>query len=275
VNAARYIAHGKRPPKGGPARQAPPRANLFERQYLKRLAQVQHQFADHVETIGRRLLGSRADAARADTSGLNAELQAAYDALVKAAGLEQWLGRFAGQISDTQASYVKRIMRIPPGAGVARQRVIEDFRRENLRLIRGASEDQVTQVADVLRGAQAQGLRWEDTVQDVKDRLGVGLSRAKLIARDQTNKFNGNMMQLHQQASGISEYVWKTAGDMAVRGRPDGEYAKSKENHWALENTRHRWDQPPLIPGTTTHAHPGERIQCRCQALPVVPFFEE
>ncbi len=55
-----------------------------------------------------------------------------------------------------------------------------------------------------------------------------------------------------------------------MRGRPGGEYAKSKEDHWALEGTRHRYDQPPRIPGTDEHAHPGERISCRCVAIPVV-----
>ena len=60
--------------------------------------------------------------------------------------------------------------------------------------------------------------------------------------------------------------------NIAVRGKPGGEYEDSKEDHWALNGMVFEWSSPPLIPGTTERAHPGERIQCRCLAIPVIDF---
>jgi SPP1 gp7 family putative phage head morphogenesis protein len=136
-------------------------------------------------------------------------------------------------------------------------------------------EDQRAQIGDILRRAQSDGSRWENIAPEIQGRLGVGKSRAKLIARDQTNKFNASAQQTTQRDAGITKYRWSTSKDSAVRGRPGGVYAKSKENHWALEGKVFSWNEPPIIPGTSERAHPGERIQCRCVAVPVVPFFEE
>jgi SPP1 gp7 family putative phage head morphogenesis protein len=239
------------------------------------LLAIHATWGDHVETIAREFLGHRGDATgpASPAGSLEAQLSAAYDAVLQASGLERWLQRFGGKIVDGQARYVERVARVRPEA-VARQPELEAFRQRNVALVTNMSREQSAQIADILRPAQAVGARWETIAPQIQERLGVGRSRAKLIARDQTNKFNSDMAQAHQTAAGISEYVWRTARDFAVRGRPGGEYAKSKENHWALEGTRHAWASPPLIPGTAVHANPGQQIQCRCVAVPVVEFFE-
>lgn len=77
--------------------------------------------------------------------------------------------------------------------------------------------------------------------------------RARLIARDQTSKLFSNLSRVRQQDLGITQYRWRTVGDMAVR-----------DTHEALASTLQEWSSPPDV------GHPGEDIQCRCVADPVL-----
>jgi SPP1 gp7 family putative phage head morphogenesis protein len=255
-----YARTGRRPPKPGPARTRPPAPRLFEAQFRARLDTLVRAWGDHVETLVR---------AELRTDALDADLAAAWRALVQASGIGPWLKRQAAQTASANAAYVERVANLPVSRAVPRD-VLDEFLAENTALITDLPGKQIQRIADIIRPAQQTGGRWEDVAASLEERLGVTRSRAKLIARDQANKFNSVMAEVTQTAAGIEEYEWVTADDYAVRGRPGGEYADSKENHWVLQGKRFRWDSPPLIPGTTERAHPGQRIQCRCTARPVV-----
>jgi len=91
----------------------------------------------------------------------------------------------------------------------------------------------------------------------IKDILALGKStkkRAKLIARDQTQKVNAAITQGRQTNLGVTEYIWRTSSDERVR-----------ESHKAHNGKRFKWSDPPNDTG-----HPGEDIQCRCIAEPVI-----
>ncbi len=91
----------------------------------------------------------------------------------------------------------------------------------------------------------------------IKEILKLGHStkkRAKLIARDQTQKVNAAITQGRQKNLGIKEYIWRTSSDERVR-----------ESHRSKNGKRFKWNDPPADTG-----HPGEDIQCRCVAEPVI-----
>lgn len=91
----------------------------------------------------------------------------------------------------------------------------------------------------------------------IKELRKVGIqtqSRAKLIARDQTQKLNATITQTRQEALGIEEYEWSTSGDERVR-----------KTHADNNGKIFRWDSPPAKTG-----HPGDDIQCRCVPLPII-----
>lgn len=100
------------------------------------------------------------------------------------------------------------------------------------------------------------GLRVEDVADLIQERTGVSESRAERIARDQTLKTNGSLTANRQQTAGVTSYVWSTSLDDRVR--PD---------HAALEGKTIAWDDPPDV------GHPGEDIECRCVAIPVIDEF--
>ena len=74
------------------------------------------------------------------------------------------------------------------------------------------------------------------------------------LTRDQNNKLVGQLNQARQTEVGVERYIWQTAEDERVR-----------ETHAANNGKEFAWADPPAATG-----HPGEDIQCRCVALPVL-----
>ena len=87
-----------------------------------------------------------------------------------------------------------------------------------------------------------------------KDYQSAGYNLRR-ITRDQTNKAIGQFNHIRQVDSGIDRYMWQTSMDERVR-----------PTHVDNEGKEFSWDAPPPLTG-----HPGEDIQCRCIALPIIP----
>ena len=88
---------------------------------------------------------------------------------------------------------------------------------------------------------------------------GITERRAAFIARDQTAKLTGSLNATRQQDNGITEYIWRTAGDQRVVGNPGGLYPKGSrghEDHYARDGKRFKWSEPPA------DGHPGQAFNC-------------
>jgi len=130
-------------------------------------------------------------------------------------------------------------------------RMLASWTRENVALIKNATSDQAERItAAVLRAGRA-GTRARDLEAEIANILKVGKSRAKLIARDQVNKFSGQLDRVKQTEAGIDAYIWRTSADERVRA-----------SHQALNGRRFTWVSAPA------QGHPGQPVQCRCQAEP-------
>ena len=94
-----------------------------------------------------------------------------------------------------------------------------------------------------------------DRVKKNGERVLVSTEKhARLVAHDQLNKLNARLNQTRQEAAGITEFVWTTRGDDRVR-----------EEHAAIDGNRYTW-----AAGHPTEGLPGEPVNCRCSATPVV-----
>lgn len=135
------------------------------------------------------------------------------------------------------------------------------FTRENVALIKSIPARFFDEVeAAVIRNFR-QGRRAEDAAQTISERFGISESRAALIARDQTNKLNGELTRHRQTGLGISRYIWRTSLDERVRAE-----------HQALEGQLFEWEGPNQPPD----GHPGQPINCRCTAEPYLQdVFDE
>jgi SPP1 gp7 family putative phage head morphogenesis protein len=131
------------------------------------------------------------------------------------------------------------------------------FSNLNASLITEMTDTAISRVQkDVMLGF-SQGVRHEEIAKTISDYIdplnGTIRSRARLIARDQVNKLNGQLTELRQSELGITRYVWRTVNDERVR-----------ESHAALDGKIFSWSEPPA------EGNPGEPIQCRCYAEPVL-----
>ena len=147
--------------------------------------------------------------------------------------------------------------------------VIREFTAQNLQLIRDIGPELTGQVEDHLVDAVRKGQRAEDFQEIVQDRLGVAESRAQLIARDQIGSMTGRITEARQQELGVTEYIWRTAGDERVVGNPAGLYPEPTDesmhgDHWARDGERYSWSH------NHSDGHPGRPIQCRCTSDPVI-----
>lgn len=129
----------------------------------------------------------------------------------------------------------------------------EAFVAENVALIKSLPDAYFADVEKAVSRAVASGQRAEDVADELQERYGVSESRAALIARDQVGKLTGRVNEDRQQALGIDRYVWRTSNDERVR-----------PEHAEREGQVFSWSDPP------EDGHPGEPIQCRCHAEPVL-----
>lgn len=157
-------------------------------------------------------------------------------------------------------------------------------------LITRISQDMADRAANaVLAGVKA-GLRHEALAGRIEAAMAVPAWRARLIARDQVSKWNSQLTARRFQDSGVQAFIWRTARDRRVVGRPGGLYPEAKSpdkhgNHYEREGRiflleRERGGlvelvgrgsaQKRIIHADWDDGLPGEPIQCRCWAEPVL-----
>lgn len=131
---------------------------------------------------------------------------------------------------------------------------VKAFTAENVGLIKNIGDKAIEDISGLMQREVRAGTRAETITALVESRLSVAKSRAKLIARDQVNKLNGDLSRLRQTELGVERYIWHTVGDDRVR-----------LTHRAKNARTYSWNKPPADTG-----HPGHDIQCRCWAEPIL-----
>lgn len=140
------------------------------------------------------------------------------------------------------------------------------WRRQQVGLIKSLGEEAKDRFTGLLREATQKQTRVETIKGLLEEQTGINKRRARLIARDQVLSLNAKLNEDRQKRVGITEYVWRTVGDGSVRS-----------HHSHLNGKRFKYADPPKGGGTgaSDRGNPGTGIGCRCQAIPVIPEFEE
>lgn len=136
------------------------------------------------------------------------------------------------------------------------QAMLDSWTRENVELISNTNAKQLTQIETALLRATRSGTRATDLAKEINKIYKGTRSNVKLIARDQISKYNGQIDRAKQLGTGVSKYRWRTSRDERVRAVDRG-----------LEGKIFAWEGAPKPPGGQ---HPGQKIQCRCSAEPVL-----
>ena len=128
---------------------------------------------------------------------------------------------------------------------------LEKAVKKNVELIESIPKDHYARINNaVLQGTES-GKDYFSIKKDIAKIEGITKRRAKLIARDQVSKLNGNLNKARQEQIGVTHYFWRTSEDERVR-----------PTHEENNGDRFAWDSSPVT------GHPGEDVQCRCTADP-------
>lgn len=136
--------------------------------------------------------------------------------------------------------------------------LIDGWRKDNVARITNMNTERLDRIETILD--EGYGSRWETIAEKLEQQIeGVDERRAELIARDQVLTLNAQITRERMVAADIDSYVWTTSNDERVR-----------EEHEALEGQVFTWESG----GDPEEGHPGEPINCRCTAFPILPELE-
>lgn len=145
------------------------------------------------------------------------------------------------------------------------------FVKSNASLIKSLPTEALSDIEQMLFREGRRGLSPQQLKKKIKEIFDTTASKAALIARDQVNKFNSSLTELRQTKAGITEYEWLTSQDGRVRSFSN---SGGFSDHARLNGTTHSWNKPPITvfkgKRSGERNHPGQDIQCRCQAIPVI-----
>jgi SPP1 gp7 family putative phage head morphogenesis protein len=114
------------------------------------------------------------------------------------------------------------------------------------------------------------GLRYENLVPMIQKSYGVSVSKARFIARQETNLLTTKFREIRYTDAGAKKYIWRTVvGTTAHPVRPQ---------HQKLNGTIQSWDSPPIVSEPDQpirRAHAGADFNCRCIAIPIVSFDKD
>lgn len=109
------------------------------------------------------------------------------------------------------------------------------------------------------------GNRYENLVKEIQRSYQVSNNKAKFLARQETGLMMSKFREARAKDIGSPGYIWKNVAGSALH--------PVRHDHKLLDNTFHRWDDPPITNQKTgARNHPGQDFNCRCYPKTVVKF---
>ncbi len=182
-------------------------------------------------------------------------------------GLRQKVERMAHLTRKLSIQEWKRAVHATLGIDILDDYYLGEFYREalgrwvdqNVNLISTIPKKSLGHMQNIVLDGFRNGESTKSIIQKIQKVYGDSKSHARLIARDQIAKLNGELSKKQQEDAGVEEYEWSDSGDGRVR-----------YSHKHLNGKRCKWSDPPIVDAKTgRRCHPGQDYQCRCVGLPV------
>lgn len=140
----------------------------------------------------------------------------------------------------------------------------------NIQLIKSIPSTYLDKVQMIITQEGTKGRSGKSLIKQIQEVYPVTENRARVIARDQTSKLNGDITRQRQVAAGIRGYRWRTVGDSSVR--ESHKERNGKFYAWNPEDVGKKLEDGSVMldPEADDIGHPGEDYQCRCIAEPVI-----
>lgn len=144
--------------------------------------------------------------------------------------------------------------------------VLQATVQENVSLIKSIPQQHLQRVEGLVMRSVQTGRDLATLTDELQHQFGVTRRRAELIARDQNNKATGALQRVRHTELGITEAIWVHSGG----GRhPRPSHVKAGRDK-VKYNVATGW----FDPAEKRYVLPGELINCRCVARPVILGFE-
>lgn len=147
--------------------------------------------------------------------------------------------------------------------------------QRNSELITNASDQTLSNIENIVYNGVTTGQRWQNLEPQIVAQTRIADNRIKRIARDQTAKLNEAMNQIAQTDAGVEFFEWQTADDERVSGAKELRRGQRppRGSHVLLDGKIYKWgdmNNYPEIDSYGSRGVPGERVNCRCTAVPVI-----
>lgn len=134
-------------------------------------------------------------------------------------------------------------------------------------LITSVAEADISKVEAIIHDSSLKSMSLSTVAGSLSKQITLPAKKLKLLARDQTAKANASLNQIAQEEAGVDFFMWRTARDERV--------STGKGGHKQLDGKIYKWgeaDSYPEIDEKGTRGLPHERVNCRCEALAVIPI---
>jgi uncharacterized protein with gpF-like domain len=179
--------------------------------------------------------------------------------------LARWFGLSQARRSDValRSALRKGGMSVKFTMTPAMRDVLVATVRENVSLIRSIPQHYFTQIEGYVARSVTVGRDLGQLSDDLQREFGVTKRRAALISRDQNAKASAALTRVRQVDLGITEAIWVHSG-AGKEPRPTHLRAGRDKMRFSLIDG---WYDP----AEKKNILPGELINCRCTARPVIP----
>lgn len=138
---------------------------------------------------------------------------------------------------------------------------------EQVNLIRSIPQKYLSTVETIVMQGVQTGRDLGQITKDLQAQTGVTRRRAAFIARDQSAKATASMTRARYLEIGVQEAIWVHSGGGKTQRKTHAAAGREKQRY----NVAEGWFDPD--PKVNKHILPGELINCRCVARPVVKGF--
>lgn len=283
MKARRHAGKEKKKFKKAPVWRYPTSAEVQYRVFLQRI--VSYLRKKTVDALSPQLsfLIGEADRER-KTDGWADDLQKvmntlsiSFDAEIEDDAVPSFLQRLSGKINSWNTNQRNQMVRTVMGIDHFAYEPwaashMKSFVSENVGLISKLKDETFGNINRIVESGLRNGDLQKTIMRNILDGTDLEAGtfskvedRARLIARDQVGKFNGELTEIRQKAIGVNEYYWRTTGDERVRDSHDaldGMLCKYSDDTVFSDDAGVTWQSRKSI--EAFEGTPGEDYQCRC-----------
>lgn len=133
--------------------------------------------------------------------------------------------------------------------------------------IKGWTEENMSKLRGEIQESVLSGNRYGNIVKHIENTYSVSQSKAKFLARQETNLVVAKIKEARYQSAGITDYKWR-----CVVGSPNHPV---RHYHKLNDGQTFSFATGAIVNKSGDRKNPGEDYNCRCTAVPIVRFDDE